>query len=593
MRLLDTTSLRLEEFWDPIPEYAILSHTWSRKEVSYPEWVYAHSQIPSRYPMWNHQPESIDELKSREGYRKIIEACRQARQDSYNWIWIDTICIDKTSSAELSEAINSMYQWYSDSEICYVYLSDVPGLSYEDCLAQDSLFCKSRWFKRGWTLQELLAPSKTLFYSKDWQYLSDKISLIERIHTTTRIPRAVITTKNNIVLFSIADRMNWSSSRTTTRIEDMAYCLLGIFGVNMPLLYGEGKKAFLRLQEEITRRSTDQSFLIWRPASENKSDSCRSSSLLAPGPACFCEGEIENWKRAEDPFSFNNMGLSIRLPVVETSLRNFVFAILDSRPKGKFFQAPDSSSPRPAMAYWIPLIKYGENRYERVIFPANYVQVAQLSQRRSIFDLWVSSDTEPIDIIIGPGQGVFSSDLSRHLRDRLPKLQQLISPMPQAGVLLAFPSTLCGWKFSSVFPDYGEVFRSIFRYHPHNNDNGIIWLKQWDGDRDVYYCTVEFTHYSKNAPAIQFIIASHYTDNEQWEPYARCFSTGSRRTTLRHFSENALETLQDWSHECMDDLAYVQTNGPWSDFTEFSSEVLCKTRIFVAQLCFKDLLKEA
>ncbi|KIM97563.1 hypothetical protein OIDMADRAFT_204405, partial [Oidiodendron maius Zn] len=245
MRLVNTTSFRIEEFFgNDIPRYAILSHTWGRQEVSYHEWA-------------------IEELKSRDGYRKIIGACREACKDDYDWIWVDTICIDKTSSVELSEAINSMYHWYYSSEICYAYLSDVPNLSEWDLYTGYSQFNKSRWFSRGWTLQELLAPRQVKFYSKEWLYLSDKKSLANEIQIITGIPSDIITSEEEPATFSIAEKMSWAAKRNTTRIEDIAYCLLGIFDVNMPLLYGEGKRAFQRFQDEIIRRSTDQSFLIW------------------------------------------------------------------------------------------------------------------------------------------------------------------------------------------------------------------------------------------------------------------------------------------------------------------------------------------
>jgi hypothetical protein len=161
IRLIDTTSLELQEFiGDDIPEYAILSHTWGEEEVSF---------------------QDIQTLRASEkaGYAKIIGSCKQAVADKLDYIWIDTCCIDKSSSAELTEATNSMCRWYQNAEVCYVYLADV---SVEDIVKSDddederdtSSFSKSRWFTRGWTLQELIALSVVVFYSKDWQILGVK-----------------------------------------------------------------------------------------------------------------------------------------------------------------------------------------------------------------------------------------------------------------------------------------------------------------------------------------------------------------------------------------------------------------------------------
>jgi hypothetical protein len=244
MRLLNVNSLELEEFiGDSVPKYAILSHTWATEEVTFQDWA---------------SPATREKKK---GYSKILGACWQARRDQLQYLWVDTNCIDKSSSAQLSEAINSMYAWYANSTICYGYLVDVPTEAVDKCQEQDSSFRKSRWFSRGWTLQELIAPRKFIFYSTPWAALGSRSLLAPVISEVAGIDRDCLMNGFNRDKYSVARRMSWASSRTTTRPEDTAYFLLGLFDVNMPLLYGEGSKAFIRLQEEILRTSDDQSLL--------------------------------------------------------------------------------------------------------------------------------------------------------------------------------------------------------------------------------------------------------------------------------------------------------------------------------------------
>jgi hypothetical protein len=201
-------------------------------------------------------------------------------------IWTNTFCIDKTSSAELSEAINSMYKWYEGSCICYVYLADVAEdarrLFFNGTGAKNS-FDSSRWFKRGWTLQELIAPVVVEFYNVDWMFIGTKRSLQQHI---TKITGIAITVLRGASPRScdIATRMSWASRRQTTRIEDQSYCLLGLFGVNMPLLYGEGQKAFQRLQEEILKIEEDYTLFTWYPASLDRT---LNEGLLAREPSDF------------------------------------------------------------------------------------------------------------------------------------------------------------------------------------------------------------------------------------------------------------------------------------------------------------------
>ena len=243
MRLLNTTSITTKEFvGQDIPPYAILSHTWEKGEVLLAD--IRNGTAPSK-----------------EGFAKILGCCTTAAEYGFDWVWIDTCCIDKTSSAELSEAINSMYRWYELSTICYVYLRDV-SVAEGGALLSSIPLGHSRWFTRGWTLQELLAPRAVEFYSFDWKEIGTKSSLATSLSYHTGIPTRVLHGESPNSC-SIAERMSWASSRQTTREEDMAYCLLGLFNVNMPLLYGEGQKAFIRLQEQILKQEEDYSLFAW------------------------------------------------------------------------------------------------------------------------------------------------------------------------------------------------------------------------------------------------------------------------------------------------------------------------------------------
>ncbi|ORY08191.1 hypothetical protein BCR34DRAFT_675109 [Clohesyomyces aquaticus] len=201
------------------------------------------------------------DVKSRNGYAKI-QYCFGC-------------CIDKTSSAELSEAINSMFHWYRASARCYAYLSDVDALPGSDDLPD---ITHSRWFTRGWTLQELLAPASVQFYSSDWTFLGSKLRLCHELSHITNIDVNVLTT-GTFDHISIATRLSWARSRKTTRIEDRAYCLMGIVGVDMPLLYGESERSFIRLQKEILKTSEDYSIFAWGPFTQDLPWAC---SLMNP-----------------------------------------------------------------------------------------------------------------------------------------------------------------------------------------------------------------------------------------------------------------------------------------------------------------------
>ena len=269
MRLLNVNTLRLEEVANPKPQsYAILSHTWGAHEVTFKD---------LEDGTW----ETCEQLA--EARAKIKGCCAVAAAEGFNHVWIDTCCINKWSSSELSEAINSMFRWYSDSAICYAYLSDVD--SNQDPAAPDSEFSRSRWFTRGWTLQELLAPLELVFFGRQWHEIGTKATLGPLVQKITRISGEALTDRSwgN---YSVAQKMSWAAGRMTTRPEDMAYCLLGLFDINMALIYGEGERAFFRLQEEIMNRVDDESIFAWSYPADKQSHVNRSG-LLAPSPSYF------------------------------------------------------------------------------------------------------------------------------------------------------------------------------------------------------------------------------------------------------------------------------------------------------------------
>ncbi|KAF5670903.1 het domain-containing protein [Fusarium heterosporum] len=299
MRLLNTKKVFIiETHGIETPPYAILSHTWSTEEI-----VLKDVQNSSAYggPWPDADEESFYSLgvSKNKGFTKILQSVTLAANEGHRHIWIDTCCIDKTSSAELSEAINSMYQWYAKAEICYAYLADVTSAGTEELSAPNSSFRQSRWFTRGWTLQELIASREVLFYASDWSYLGSKngdIEFTQLLSEITGIQLDVLTGELSPQEVSLASRMHWAAHRQTTRLEDIAYCLLGIFDVNIPLLYGEGKRSFIRLQEAILNKDDDQSLFAWhlesvveKPKDQplHTDNAGGFSGLLADSPARF------------------------------------------------------------------------------------------------------------------------------------------------------------------------------------------------------------------------------------------------------------------------------------------------------------------
>ncbi|KAH7016085.1 kinesin light chain 1 [Microdochium trichocladiopsis] len=225
---------------DDIPSYAILSHTWGVDEVIY-------TDVQTSSTDW----------QQKVGYRKIQFCADQAKRHGLQHFWVDTCCIDKSDAIELQTAINSMFRWYRSAKRCYVFLSDVccPSTSSQQpgVTSWEAALRASRWFTRGWTLQELIAPQIVEFYSKEGVFLGDKRSLEAVIRDVTGIPAQALR-NTSLSHFTTSEREAWVRNRETKYEEDMAYSLLGIFGVYMPLIYGEGREqAQRRLREEVQK----------------------------------------------------------------------------------------------------------------------------------------------------------------------------------------------------------------------------------------------------------------------------------------------------------------------------------------------------
>ena len=292
MRLLDTRTFKFEEFVeDDIPPYAILSHTWGTP----------HQELTFRDMIRN--PDGFRE-EQRYGATKIVNTCYLASRQGLAYAWVDTCCIDKSSSAELTEAINSMFRWYEKASICYIHLADVGP---ETDLQEGLKHC--RWLTRGWTLQELIAPQECYFFDNKWNNRGRKTELKEMLSALTKVPSPVLAKEKLPKDYPVAQRMSWAARRQTTRREDLAYCLLGLFGIHMPMLYGEGMMAFHRLQEAIIARTDDMTIFAWDPADGDP----EFVSIFAPSPAAF-EGYREVVNAAHfhpTEFSLTNKGVKL------------------------------------------------------------------------------------------------------------------------------------------------------------------------------------------------------------------------------------------------------------------------------------------
>ncbi|KUI68076.1 Vegetative incompatibility protein HET-E-1 [Cytospora mali] len=327
MWLIDTSNLRLKEILEfQNCKYAILSHTWEEDEVDFQE-MRAESRPPS--------------LLSKAGFRKIKNTCEVAKEKGYEYAWVDTCCIDKASSAALSEAINSMYNWYKESSICLAYLSDLPANNFEHSESRTADFMQDcKWFNRGWTLQELIAPEELDFFDQEWKFRGSKKTLRHELSRITGIDVDVLEDSELLSTIPVGKRMSWAANRKTTRVEDIAYCLLGIFGVNMPMIYGENKNAFLRLQEEIAKSTNDLTLFAWtsqdgwgvdrRPTHQSQHGK-DLRGILAQSPAEFVGcGRLKISRDRIAPakdFAMTNNGLRIETVLGSSPDKEYVFAL--------------------------------------------------------------------------------------------------------------------------------------------------------------------------------------------------------------------------------------------------------------------------
>jgi hypothetical protein len=272
---------------------------------------------------------------SKDGYKKIQFCGKQARKDGLQYFWVDSCCIDKSNSVELNEAINSMFRWYSQSQVCYAYLSDARLDGDPDELMATSkgdFLRRCKWFTRGWTLQELLGPKKVIFFDSDWVRIGTKISCCKIISSITGINTACLLEPSNLFKELYSTRMSWASKRKTSRAEDVAYCLMGIFDLHMPLVYGEGEsKAFKRLLHELVRvSSASHTLLAWGLDSKGRVEPTLDHTrifpwphtprpVLAPSPEVFSRLSVLYSINSENDgrhWAITNRGIEIEMMII-------------------------------------------------------------------------------------------------------------------------------------------------------------------------------------------------------------------------------------------------------------------------------------
>ncbi|KAK8024453.1 ankyrin repeat-containing protein [Apiospora rasikravindrae] len=340
MRFINTTTFKFHELSDSDVRnlkngYSILSHrwTWGSGEITYNDVLAMDTKV-----------------EAKGGFPKLAGACAVAKTLGYGLIWDDTCCINKTDSVELGEAINSMYRWYAESDVCIAFLEDVVSLE---------LIENSEWFSRGWTLQELIAPKRVRFYDSNWEFLGDKASLADVLTRKTGIPADVLRNEKPPQACSVAQRMSWAAMRTTGRLEDRAYSLMGLFDINMPMIYGEREQAFGRLQQQIIAKSTDESIFAWDlDLLESGTREIRHlhTGMLASSPACFARcGDLVSLGSSRG-FHINQFGLNIALPSTQISpplgIYRSTLKVGKASATGKQFA--------------LFLLQFGESRYARV-----------------------------------------------------------------------------------------------------------------------------------------------------------------------------------------------------------------------------------
>ena len=382
MRLINNRTYEVREFSESIKScYAILSHTWvAGEEVEY-------ADLPL-------------ESTTKPGKRKIIAFCSKALSEGLDWAWIDTCCINKVHSTELMEAINSMYHWYQEASVCFAYLGDLsPGRSIPT---------GCRWFGRGWTLRELIAPRRVDSFDQKWNFVGTKSKLLSKLRSITKICRNVLAGAPPSSC-SVAQRMSWAANRKTDRIEDRAYSLFGLFDITIPMQYGDRDRAFILLQEQIISKLDDETIFAWGPFHiERPRSPC---GLLAKSPDDFenCQDIVCSRPFAHDSegFSITNRGLRIQLYARPYAMHTYLCML----------QACYQDRPRFRVA--ILLERLGEDvQYARVAYGEKFV-IAVNCQDASY---WSRFRVRSIAVRQAPhsGQGLIYGFYIRKLRPYLP-----------------------------------------------------------------------------------------------------------------------------------------------------------------------------
>jgi len=516
MRLLDVDTLEPKEFYgDNIPPYAILSHTWDGDEITLQELQLVCGEKQSS------RDEAAAQVRRKRGYHKVKSAADLASKRPLQYVWVDTCCIDKSSSADLDEAINSMYQWYKRAAVCYVFLTDVTTL--EGFEKPDSELRSSRWFTRGWTLQELVAPETVVFYAKDGTFRNKSYPprFVKALGEITGISVDVLSGSLSPSQLSVATRMKWAAHRETTRPEDQAYCLLGLFDVNLRLSYGEGAtRAFLRLQEEILKTTNDQSLFAWNLTSQDAdTDADTLYGLFATSPASFYQsGNMQPLPKANThasvPADMTSQGLRIQLYLEPVSkslpdradpLEEDYFAILDCD------ILSEGRHRRPS----IRLRRVSEDQYARVHLntPVEYldipkqpeaaedhsgyrtIYVHQTPVHHSLPHIQVSPANQPCCEAHNPlGIPVFSQSGSTYtLKDVFPRSRWNSHTMTMAVEYTRKPSLTAAFRFQRTRVGQGELRRCV---------DVIIGIQRLDVLRWEGWCFQLVSNVRKNLAAV-------------------------------------------------------------------------------------------
>ncbi|KAI1791159.1 HET-domain-containing protein [Ganoderma leucocontextum] len=375
MWLLNTDNAVLQYFASPedVPGgYAIISHIWDAEEDNFQDMM----KLREVHKAGRTPPNPLSRVRE-----KTRKCCELACSQGFQYVWIDSCCGDRSHVAELSKDVQSQFLYFSLAHVCYVYLPDVGGC---DPRVTDSPFRASKWHTSPWALQELIAPDMVIFYSKEWTVLGTKQNLAPLLEEITGVPATVLIFKEDPTSFSVAARMSWASQRQpTARPEEQAYSLLGIMGVSMDVPpYGEGWRAFQRLQEEITKQLADTTVFVWGdkpalsysevtrivrglpPVSAAHTHHADESFLFAPAPSVFKSGFAETRSMPHLPigdtmytldtsnlstFTVTSNAVLAHIPVIELKdqriLIAFISCSMDNKPLGLVLEkCPNTSS---------------------------------------------------------------------------------------------------------------------------------------------------------------------------------------------------------------------------------------------------------